>query len=196
MGMDALDLVFRLEKRLGITITRAEAIASCFNTAGDIHRYLVAKLRSECGQVPRMDLLCLEVSATVGRVAGRWRRLIPSPNLNKKFPPATRAANWRALEAALGVSLPQLKYPAGREFPSIPPQYESEIALAYWIAEHCPERVEWMKVRCERKGKMASRDAGPVDPKEVNALGFLLGDKQAGPFKLEVEWIKMERTGK
>jgi monofunctional biosynthetic peptidoglycan transglycosylase len=40
------------------------------------------------------------------------------------------------------------------------------------------------------------RDAGPVDPKEVNALGFLLGDKRAGPFKLEVEWIKVERTGR
>ena len=30
-------------------------------------------------------------------------------------------------------------------------------------------------------------DAGPVDPEEVNALGFLLGDKKAGPFKMEVE---------
>ncbi len=40
------------------------------------------------------------------------------------------------------------------------------------------------------------RDAGPVDPKAVNALGFLLGDKKAGPFQLEVEWIKVERTGK
>ena len=37
------------------------------------------------------------------------------------------------------------------------------------------------------------RDAGPVDPQEVNGLGFLLGDKKAGPFKLEVEWIKLER---
>ena len=35
------------------------------------------------------------------------------------------------------------------------------------------------------------KDAGPVDPAEVNALGFLLGDKKAGPFKLKVEWIKV-----
>ena len=39
------------------------------------------------------------------------------------------------------------------------------------------------------------KDAGPVDPKEVNALGFLLGDKKAGPFKLEVEWIRVHRAG-
>jgi NADH dehydrogenase [ubiquinone] 1 alpha subcomplex assembly factor 1 len=39
-------------------------------------------------------------------------------------------------------------------------------------------------------------DAGAVKPEEVNALGFLLGDKKAGAFKLEVEWIKVERAGK
>ena len=33
-------------------------------------------------------------------------------------------------------------------------------------------------------------DAGPVDAGKVNSVGFLLSDKRAGPFKLEVEWIK------
>jgi NADH dehydrogenase [ubiquinone] 1 alpha subcomplex assembly factor 1 len=32
--------------------------------------------------------------------------------------------------------------------------------------------------------------AGAVKPDQVNAVGFLLGDKKAGPFKLEVAWIK------
>jgi monofunctional biosynthetic peptidoglycan transglycosylase len=32
-----------------------------------------------------------------------------------------------------------------------------------------------------------------LDPGEVNGLGILLGDKKAGPFKLEVEWIKVRR---
>ena len=39
------------------------------------------------------------------------------------------------------------------------------------------------------------KDAGPVNPTEVNAVGFLLGDKKAGPFKLEVEWIQVKRAG-
>ena len=38
-------------------------------------------------------------------------------------------------------------------------------------------------------------DAGPVDPNEVNALGFMVSDKKAGPFKLEVEWVKVGRAG-
>ena len=33
-----------------------------------------------------------------------------------------------------------------------------------------------------------------VNPTEVNAVGFLLGDKKAGPFELEVEWIKVVRA--
>jgi monofunctional biosynthetic peptidoglycan transglycosylase len=37
------------------------------------------------------------------------------------------------------------------------------------------------------------KDAGPVNPDEVNSLGFMLSDKKAGPFKLEVESISLGR---
>ena len=30
-----------------------------------------------------------------------------------------------------------------------------------------------------------------LDPSKVNSVGFHLGDKKAGPFKLEVDWIKV-----
>ncbi len=33
-----------------------------------------------------------------------------------------------------------------------------------------------------------------LDASEVNGLGILLGDKKAGPFKLEVDWIKVVQT--
>ena len=38
------------------------------------------------------------------------------------------------------------------------------------------------------------KDAGPVEASKVNSIGFLLADKKAGPFKLEVEWIKVVRA--
>jgi NADH dehydrogenase [ubiquinone] 1 alpha subcomplex assembly factor 1 len=63
------------------------------------------------------------------------------------------------------------------------------------------KKDEWIEVKLPLDKFEATsfgrpvRDAGPVDPAEVNALGFLLGDKKAGPFKLEVEWIKVERGG-
>lgn len=33
----------------------------------------------------------------------------------------------------------------------------------------------------------------PIIPKQIQQIGFLIADKQAGPFKLEVDWIKAYR---
>jgi NADH dehydrogenase [ubiquinone] 1 alpha subcomplex assembly factor 1 len=38
--------------------------------------------------------------------------------------------------------------------------------------------------------------AAPVDPNEVNAIGFMLADKKPGAFKLEVDSIKISRSEK
>ena len=35
------------------------------------------------------------------------------------------------------------------------------------------------------------RGAGPVDPRSITSVGFLLAEKTPGPFALEVEWIKV-----
>ena len=64
------------------------------------------------------------------------------------------------------------------------------------------KKDEWIEVKLPLDKFQATsfgrpvKDAGPVAPQEVNGLGFLLGDKKAGPFKLEVEWIKVERAAK
>lgn len=142
MGIDALDLTFRLEKQLDIKISRPEGIAVLFDTAGTIHRYLVSKLQGEYRQVPRIEPVFKEVADAVNRITGWWR-LTSSLDLNRRFSPATRAANWQALEDALGMSLPKLEQPADDEFPKIPRQCDSVISLTYWIVEHHPERVEW-----------------------------------------------------
>jgi monofunctional biosynthetic peptidoglycan transglycosylase len=36
--------------------------------------------------------------------------------------------------------------------------------------------------------------AGPVDPRSVASIGFLLAEKTPGPFALEVEWVKVLRN--
>lgn len=63
------------------------------------------------------------------------------------------------------------------------------------------KKDEWIEVKLPLDKFVATsfgrpvRDPGAVDPKQVNGLGFLLGDKKAGPFKMEVEWIKLVRVG-
>ena len=34
----------------------------------------------------------------------------------------------------------------------------------------------------------------PLDPTQVDGIGILLGDKKPGPFRLEVDWIKVGRS--
>ena len=36
-------------------------------------------------------------------------------------------------------------------------------------------------------------DVPPLNPAKVNSVGLLISDKQAGPFRLEIDWIKASR---
>lgn len=62
------------------------------------------------------------------------------------------------------------------------------------------EKDKWIEIKVPLDefeatsfGQVA-KEAGAVKPDEVTSVGFLLGDKKAGPFKMEVEWIKVERA--
>jgi NADH dehydrogenase [ubiquinone] 1 alpha subcomplex assembly factor 1 len=64
------------------------------------------------------------------------------------------------------------------------------------------KKDEWIEVKVPLDKFEATsfgrvvKDAGGVDPKEISALGFMLSDKKAGPFKMEIESIKVEQAGK
>lgn len=61
------------------------------------------------------------------------------------------------------------------------------------------KRGEWEELRLPMedfvptfRGRVLSGQA-PLDPAKVTSVGFLISDKQAGPFQLEVAWIKAKR---
>ena len=76
-----------------------------------------------------------------------------------------------------------------------------QIAFSY-RAKFTTEKDKWQEIRIPLKDFRATSfgeevsDAAPLDPKNIQAIGFLLSDKKAGPFKLEVEWIKGSAAGK
>jgi NADH dehydrogenase [ubiquinone] 1 alpha subcomplex assembly factor 1 len=77
----------------------------------------------------------------------------------------------------------------------------SQVAYSYRAAMPT-KKDEWIEVKIPLDqfeatsfGRVVS-NAGAVKPSEINSIGFMLGDKKAGPFKLEIEWIKVERSGK
>lgn len=65
-------------------------------------------------------------------------------------------------------------------------------------AEFQTKKDEWIEVRVPLEDFLATsfgrivKNAGPVIPREINSVGFLLADKKAGPFKLEVDSIGCE----
>jgi hypothetical protein len=156
MGLDALDLCFRLEKKFGIKIPLEEGLAAFFDTPTTLHHYLVAKVKGECREIPAVEPVARTVLKAVNRVAGWWR-LKTSTNLNKQFSQSYRLTAWAALEKELDVSLPPLEQSPGEKFPRIPAQCDSILNLTYWIIEHYPDRVKWLPVSCVRIGKMADR---------------------------------------
>jgi monofunctional biosynthetic peptidoglycan transglycosylase len=61
------------------------------------------------------------------------------------------------------------------------------------------EKDEWIEVEFPVKKFVATwrgRDFPneTLDPSQITGLGFLLGDKRAGPFKLEIDWIKVRHA--
>ena len=62
------------------------------------------------------------------------------------------------------------------------------------------KKDEWLEVRVPLEKFEATsfgrvlRNAGAVNPNEVNGIGFMLSDKKAGPFKLEIDSIRVERA--
>ena len=43
---------------------------------------------------------------------------------------------------------------------------------------------------CADLSRAVLTNAPPLDPAGIVSVGFLISDKQEGPFKLEVAWIK------
>jgi monofunctional biosynthetic peptidoglycan transglycosylase len=80
--------------------------------------------------------------------------------------------------------------------------YPDKARVAYsYRATVQTEKDEWIEVKIPLDKFEATsfgrlvKNAGAVKPDEINSLGLMLGDKKAGPFKLEIEWIKLEREG-
>jgi len=56
-----------------------------------------------------------------------------------------------------------------------------EIPLADFIPTSFGRRVQGM---------------GPVEPDQISGMGFMLSDKKAGPFAMEVAWLKVVRAAR
>ena len=71
----------------------------------------------------------------------------------------------------------------------------NRIAYSY-LAKIDTEAVRWQEVRLPLSAFRATwfgrtlSDAPEIDAENIRSLGFMIADKKAGPFKLEVDWIR------
>lgn len=55
---------------------------------------------------------------------------------------------------------------------------------------------EWMTIEASYREFVPTfrgrilRDVPPIDPAAIRQIGFMIADKEEGPFRLEVDWIK------
>lgn len=76
--------------------------------------------------------------------------------------------------------------------------YVPSLRVAYSYRAPIPTKAgEWIELKIPLKDCYATSfgnkvpNAGPVDAPKVNSIGFMLADKKAGPFKLEIAWVKV-----
>jgi NADH dehydrogenase [ubiquinone] 1 alpha subcomplex assembly factor 1 len=80
--------------------------------------------------------------------------------------------------------------------------YVPSLQIAYSYRAAIPTKAgEWIEVKIPIKDCYATSfgqkvpNAGPVDASKVNSIGFMLSDNKAGPFKLEIAWVKVTGAG-
>ena len=77
--------------------------------------------------------------------------------------------------------------------------YTNRPLMAFsYRANFSTKKGEWLEIRAPLANFVATSfgrevtSAGPVNPREVVGIGFMLADKKAGPFKLEIESISAQ----
>jgi NADH dehydrogenase [ubiquinone] 1 alpha subcomplex assembly factor 1 len=83
----------------------------------------------------------------------------------------------------------------GREY-SLNLYTQRRLTAFSYRAMFTTKKDEWIEVRIPMDRFVATSygqvvNDAPLDPKEIDGLGVLLGDKKPGNFKLEIEWIKV-----
>lgn len=143
MGIDLMDLVFRVEKRFGIQIERGQG--GYFLTPGQITWLVTEKLSGRNPAVPDFNAMFQRIQSTVETMPGYSRPWFRTYDLNKLIAFNDLQRNWTTLGMALGVPLPPLESSTGFDSQIIPKQVSSVTSLMGWIMQNHPDQFIWTR---------------------------------------------------
>lgn len=143
MGIDALEVAFLLEKRLGVKFDREE-MGFLFDTVGTLEDYLWHRLQGVRLAIPLLPHQLAErlVAATLRLPGTRnsfWK------TFDRMIPQRGRKENWERLGRELELPLPQLIEDRMNGSFQFPAAVKNPSALAAWLWKH--HRTELPVVR-------------------------------------------------
>ncbi len=138
MGMDGLDLCFRLERRFEIEIDSEEVIY-LYLTPARVEWLVLEKLAGRQPAIVDVPALMAWIMDVLKEVPGRRTGWMSSRTFERAFPPERRPELWRAFGDQLGVDLPPLELPDS-DCPRIPRHVSDCRNLAFWFIDNHPDR--------------------------------------------------------
>jgi|GEM_PF-1988208 acyl carrier protein len=161
MGMDAVELVIRLEEQFEIEISEDEGIY-LFQSPREVIRLVTSRLSGEILPIPDTHAMIERINAALKSLPDYRRRWFRQ-QLEHQFPAERRDQNWLDFGQALGVELPPLE-PQSSGVPRIPTSCANHMRLMFWMMEQRPDCVVW-------KAK-AGQTTAPDNASEWNAASI------------------------
>jgi acyl carrier protein len=151
MGLDPLEIIFRIEKRFGIDI-RGDA-RSAFQTPGTLCEYIWQRLQGIQPGVPDFQKLWKQIDDALPP-APAWQWWFQR-SAESRLENGDLEDNWRRFQRTLGVSLPPLVYCEEKDKFCLPRGFRTTPGIILWIIQNQPDRVTWL-----RKPSTADRPPG------------------------------------
>ncbi|MBI3467956.1 MAG: hypothetical protein HY000_33535 [Planctomycetes bacterium] len=193
MGIDYLDIRFRLQKCFGINTCNDENWF-LFHTAGMLHDFVWQKLQGKQPACPDTHALGRKVQQAIKGLKGfgRHRSWLPAWSLEKLIPADNRREHWQQLSQALECPLPPLIEEPEVATPRVPAECRTLTDLVFWILKHHPEsapllreeRIEppppgaesWTEEEVWQAVRSILCDVLAVKPEEVTREAHLVND--------------------
>lgn len=190
MGIDPVDIAFRIRKQLGVELTQDECVFMC-DTAGWLHQMLCAKLDGRRPAVPDLWSIQSKIQSWLTQQSHYqwWRVTLSNGRLDAVVPEGELETAWKDLSEFLGCPLPSLAYEGGA--PRLP-NYATIHELARWVARRgpcvvpplqmeqlgppLPERANWTNAEVWDELRQILVNALGVDPRAVVPEARLIED--------------------
>lgn len=147
MGMDLLDLTFRLEKRFGIDLESVELFyfIDRVSRVEDLVWDHLQGIRPALPVEPRLfaERIVREILSLPGTRKDRWG----FGSLDRMIPEEGRAENWKRLGEVLGLPLPELRSSTTGTALIFPKELQTVGSLVYWTYKNHKDRLPLSRER-------------------------------------------------